>query len=138
MAWIVDTCVLLDVLEADPQFGGASATTLDGLLGDGLIVCPVTYVELAPAFECSSVLQDEFLAAAGVGWREPWTVADTATAHAAWGRFVRRRRRDGLPRRPIADVLIGAYASRFSGLVTRNAADFRALFPGLSIRVPGE
>jgi hypothetical protein len=29
MAWVVDTCVLLDVLEDDPSFGRASASTLD-------------------------------------------------------------------------------------------------------------
>lgn len=50
MTWVVDTCVVLDVLEDDPQFGRASAKLLENLLRDGLAVSPVTMVELAAAF----------------------------------------------------------------------------------------
>jgi hypothetical protein len=38
----------------------------------------------------------------------------------------------------MADVLIGVFALRFEGLVTRNAKDFSAHFPGLAIVEPGE
>jgi len=37
----------------------------------------------------------------------------------------------------ILDVLIGAYASIRSGLLTLNRADFAAVFPDLDIRSPG-
>jgi hypothetical protein len=40
------------------------------------------------------------------------------------------------PKRPIADVLIGAFASRFDGMLTRNAKDFQAVFPGLKLLEP--
>ena len=39
-------------------------------------------------------------------------------------------------KRPIADVLIGAFAMRKGGLITRNEADFRSLYPGLTIFNP--
>jgi hypothetical protein len=137
MAWAVDTCVLIDVLEADPDHGRRSAALLSRKLREGLVICPVTYVELAPAFNGSSALEEEFLAGVGVDWRQPWTWQDTIAAHRAWEAHVAGRRARSAPRRPIADVLIGAFAGRFDGLVTRNAKDFRRVFPSLPIAEPG-
>lgn len=137
MAWVVDTCMLIDVLDDDPRFGRASALTLDTYAADGLVVCPLTYAELAPAFQGNVALQDEFLDGIGVDFRQDWIWADTLLAHRAWDRHIRRKRRRSLPRRPIADVLIGAFASRFQGLLTRNATDFAALFPDLPIAQAG-
>lgn len=34
MAWVVDTCLLVDVAEADPAFGVASAALLDAKRDD--------------------------------------------------------------------------------------------------------
>ena len=81
MAWVVDTCVLIDVAEADPTFGVASAKLLDLKRSEGLTVCPVTYVELAPVFNGDQVAQEEFLFNLGVNWPEAWTQSDTEEAH---------------------------------------------------------
>jgi predicted nucleic acid-binding protein len=134
MAWVVDTCVLLDVLEDDPEFGQASAMALDSLAEDGLTICPVTYAELAPAFEGNSSLQDEFLIGVGVDFRQDWIWEDTLRTHEAWNDFIRRRRSGLVPKRPLADVLIGAFATRYQGLITRNRSDFAKIFPELPIR----
>jgi predicted nucleic acid-binding protein len=134
MAWVVDTCVLLDVLEDDPEFGQVSAMTLDSLAEDGLTICPVTYAELAPAFEGNSSLQDEFLIGVGVDFRQDWIWEDTLRTHEAWNDFIRRRRSGLVPKRPLADVLIGAFATRYQGLITRNLSDFATIFPELPIR----
>jgi predicted nucleic acid-binding protein len=134
MAWVVDTCMLIDVLEDDPQFGRSSALTLDSLAGEGLAVCPITYAELSPAFQGDTALQDEFLHGVGVDFRQEWTWADTLRAHEAWHRFIDRRRRRSLARRPLAVVLIGAFACRYQGLITRNAEDFASIFPGLTLK----
>ncbi|HUF79363.1 MAG TPA: PIN domain-containing protein [Thermoanaerobaculia bacterium] len=136
MTWVVDASVLIDVLEDDPELGESSARTLENLAVDGLTICPVTYVELAPAFEGSRDLQEEFLAGVGVRLTEGWTRDDTVAAFAAWYAHVQRRRRDPGPRRPVADILIGAFAQRFKGLVTRNEDHFRPAFPLLKIRTP--
>lgn len=136
MAWVVDTCVLLDVLEDDPAFGAASAELLEKLLADGLEVCPVTFAELASAFAGDRGLQEEFLAGVGVSLPPVWQEDDTLAAHQGWARHVCRKRRGGVPRRPLADVLIGAHATRRSGLVTRNPGDFRPIFPELRVAVP--
>ena len=42
MAWVVDTCLLIDVAEADPTFGVASARLLDSKRANGLAICPAT------------------------------------------------------------------------------------------------
>ncbi len=136
MAWVVDTCVLIDILEDDPQFGRASALSLDTHASDGLVVCPISYAELAPAFGGDPALQDEFLSGVGADYRQDWTWDDTLGAHEAWERFIRRRRAGLLPKRPLADILIGAFASRHGGLITRNPDDFKSVFPDLPLRVP--
>ena len=66
MPWVVDTCVLIDVLKGDPEFGASSAGLLERLLAEGLEISPVTYAELAPAFGSDRALQDDFLARANV------------------------------------------------------------------------
>jgi hypothetical protein len=136
VTWVVDTAVLIDVLEDDPEFAEASAAMLELLAPEGLAICPITYAELAPAFEGSRALQEEFLAGAGVDFAEDWTHRDTIAAFEAWHAHVQRRRRGEGPRRPIADILIGAFAQRFQGLVTRNPEHFRPGFPELEIRNP--
>ncbi len=136
MAWVVDTCVLIDVLDEDPTFGVVSAQTLEACAEAGLVICPMTYTELAPAFQADRSLQDEFLSGVGVDFRQDWTWADTLRAHEAWAEFVQRRRSGGLSKRPLADILIGAFAARFEGLITRNGDDFTPIFPTLRLRVP--
>lgn len=136
MAWVVDSSVLIDVMAADPVFGLASATTLNRCLHEGLVICPLTYVELAPAFGGSRSLQDEFLSGVGVDIDESWTTEDTVKAHAAWNSHVMRRRNSQGTKRPLADILIGSFAQRFQGLITRNPGDFRAAFPDLHLNVP--
>lgn len=134
MAWGVDTCVVLDILEADPAHGAASAALVDRFALAGLVVCPVTYIELAPAFDGDRAREDFFLEQINIDFRESWTRRDTENAHAAWHRHVQARRRGKSARRPVADILIGSFAERFEGLLTRNPGDFKAVFPKLAMQ----
>jgi predicted nucleic acid-binding protein len=134
--WVVDTCVVLDVFEHDPQFGLVSARLLEKLLVDGLAVSPVTFVELSAAFDGDLAEQKRFLEQAGISHTEAWTLADTEAAHHAWNAYVQSRRAGKIPKRPVADILIGGFAMRKQGLITRNSADFRRWFPKLLIREP--
>jgi predicted nucleic acid-binding protein len=61
---------------------------------------------------------------------------EVRAAHRAWNAYVHARRSARVPRRPVADLLIGGFALNRDGLVTRNAADFQSLFPKLVIREP--
>ena len=136
MAWVVDTCLLIDVAEADPRFGVPSAQLLDRQRPAGLVICPVSDVELAPVFNADEALQQQFLQNLAVSGQEPWTPADTRAARLAWHQYVNRRRAGPVPKRPLADILIGAFALRHQGILTRNATDFRQCFPALKIIVP--
>lgn len=136
--WIIDTCVILDVFENDPQFGFSSARCLTRLLPEGLGVSPLTMVELSVAFSGRMLEQKWFLDQAGISYSEPWTTVDTEAAHTAWNLHVVKRRRSPtkLPKRPLPDILIGGYAANRSGLVTRNPSDFVPWFPRLRIIDP--
>ena len=136
MSWVVDTCVLIDVLEDDPSFGKISAKCLQSMLKDGLVVAPISYIELAPAFMGNLEIQDDFLDKMIVGYDEPWTWQDTIAAHTHWARYVEQKRNGNVSKRPVADIIIGAFALRFNGLITRNDKDFRKIFPELKIVVP--
>jgi predicted nucleic acid-binding protein len=134
--WVVDTCVVLDVFENDPQFGKVSATLLEKLMPSGLAVSPVTMIELSAAFDGDIEEQKRFLEGAGISHSEAWTAVDIEASHKAWNAYVSSRRSDKVPKRPIADILIGGFAANRSGLVTRNPSDFRRWFPRLVIREP--
>ena len=132
----MDTCVIIDVLEGDPEFGRDSARLLDKMAGEGLTVCPISYIELAPAFLGDGRRQNEFLSKIGVQYTVPWDWKDTQRAHKAWERYVNRRRDRQISKRPIADILIGSFAAGRKGLLTRNPDDFNLIFPSLKILPP--
>jgi predicted nucleic acid-binding protein len=136
MSWVVDTCIVLDVLEDDPEFGLPSARLLQERLSEGLIISPVTHIELSPAFGGDLLEQKRFLDQAGIAYIGPWSVADTEAAHLAWHSHVLARRSGTIAKRPVADILIGAFASNRLGLITRNPRDFRPTFPNLPILEP--
>jgi len=50
--------------------------------------------------------------------------------------YLQQKRQRTAGKRPVADILIGAFALRHSGLLTRNGTDFRARFPGLVMAGP--
>ena len=137
MPWIVDSCVLLDVAIKDETWGVVSAKVLDSVLAEGLVVCPVSVVEIAPQFhgEVEEVLR--FLAMMGVEDSSSWLDTDTRTAARAWSKYVSARHgHSPPPKRPVADLLIGAFAARFGQLVTRNPGHFQPWYPQLRILDP--
>ena len=132
MAWVIDTSVLLDIRLPDPVFGAASAACLHKHRPDGLTLCPVSYVELAPAFGGDHALLQAFLAQLGVEWREHWRWRDTQVACQKWTAYTAQKRAGITPKRFAVDVLIEAFASRFQGLITRNPRHF----PTVPVVVP--
>jgi len=136
VSMVVDTCVILDVLERDPVFGMASAEAIDHHSDDGLIISPMTYVELSPAFLGDEARERNFLFEIGIDLPPGVSDEDLSIAAAAWNRHIQRKRSGKAARRPVADVMIGALAQANDGLITRNADDFRALFPSLNIVTP--
>ena len=136
MSWLVDSCVLLDVLDSDSAFSRSSATIIDDMVAEGLFISPVTAVEIAPAFLGDSERQDHFLWEIGVSISDRWDDVAQHAAQAAWAAHIAAKRRGLASKRPVADILIGALALRHDGLITRNYDDFHRHFPSLNIMVP--
>lgn len=133
--WVVDTCIAIDVADEDPTFGVGSANCLAAHLERGLVISPVSYVELAPVFAGSQRELDRFLAMAGILVGD-FTADDVRAAFVAWNRHISGRRAGRAARRPVADALIGALALRHEGLITRNGGDFASFYPRITIVDP--
>jgi predicted nucleic acid-binding protein len=126
--WVVDTCVLLDLVHGTDQ---QAANAEEALTKAGpLVICPVTLIELGPTFPDPGKLRD-FLLDYNVDASDPFTPEDAEVGREAWQRIIAQRRATGSPRRPIADILIGAFALRRQGIITRNSHEFTQLFPSL-------
>ena len=61
MTWVVDTCVILDILDGKSKFAEKSSQALQSKMDDVLVVAPISYVELSPAFNGDVRAQNEFL-----------------------------------------------------------------------------
>ena len=127
LPWVVDTSVLLDICSADPEFSKTSAACLAKYVSEGLVLSPISYVELAPAFLGRTALQEKFLAEVGVKWPTSWTLDDTRAAHGLWASHVEKQRTGHAGKRPVADVIIEAFVKRFRGLITRNPRHFTTI-----------
>jgi predicted nucleic acid-binding protein len=137
MPWVIDSCIVLDVALNDVQFGRSSAQMIELLRQkDSLLICPVSLVEVAPFFGGELRAVREFAHLMGVESHELWGEDDTREAAMAWTRQVRLKRENQVQPRPVADVLIGAFALRRGGLVTRNPNHFKKVFPGLKVQIP--
>ena len=136
MTWVVDTCVLIDILKADPAFSKMSSQALQLKMDDDLVIAPITYVELAPAFRGDVAAQNEFLNALWIRYDFGGSRDAVLAAYKAWYEHVLRKRSGMEGKRPVADVMIGAHALSKGGVITRNEADFRTLYPSLEIFNP--
>jgi predicted nucleic acid-binding protein len=128
MTIAVDTNVLLDVIESNPQFAAQSQEWIDIALSRGdVIICAVVYGELVPSFD-SKVDMDARLRAIGVAL----SPIDDAIAYEAGLRW-RRYRQSGGPRaRLLPDFLIGAHALVSANtFLTRDQGFYRSYFPEL-------
>ena len=136
MIWVVDTCIILDILDRHAEFAKSSSLAIQSKLDDVLTIAPISYVELAPAFNGDIVEQNAFLDGMWIQHDFGGSEETVLAAHKAWYEHVQHKRLGGVPKRPIADILIGAYAMQRGGLITRNETDFKTLYPNLTIFNP--
>ena len=130
---LFDTNVLLDIATADAMWFKWSEGQVRAALVQGLIlVNPITYAELAPAFATQFDL-DRWLDPA-VFQRVPLPFAAGWSAAQA---FVKYRRAGGTKSSPLPDFYIGAHAEAEGlTLATRDGTRYRTYFPGVALITP--
>ena len=130
---LVDSNVLLDILEEDPQWFAWSAEQLAAAAEQHvLIINPVIYAEVSIGFERIEELEAALPANSFERRQLPWEAAFLAGKC-----FLAYRRAGGERRSPLPDFFIGAHAA-VDGLIllTRDAGRYRTYFPRLQLIAP--
>ena len=131
---LVDTNVLVDVLQNDPQWAEWSISQLRAQAKlHALVINPVIYAEVSLSFSTLEALE-EVVHTLALALREiPWPALFLAAKA-----YAQYRRRGGSKRQVLPDFFIGAHAAveRWP-LLTRDASRFRTYFPTLEVLAPG-
>ena len=130
---LVDTCVLVDVLQNDPQWADWSIAQLRAQATlHALAINPVVYAEISLSFSTLEAL-DEVVATLGL---EVCEIPRPALFLAAKA-FAQYRRRGGSRQQVLPDFFIGAHAAVLGWpLLTRDARRFRTYFPTVDVMAP--
>jgi predicted nucleic acid-binding protein len=131
---LVDSNVILDIVTDDPEWGAWSASTLEDVGNEAvLVINPLIYAELSVGFATIEAIED---ALPPELYRRDDLPYDAAFL--AGKVFTEYRRRGGLRRSPLPDFYIGAHAA-VAGfrLLTREATRYRTYFPTLQLIAPG-
>ena len=130
---LVDTNVLVDVLQDDPQWAAWSIQQLRAQASiHQLTINPVIYAEISLSFSTLEAL-DSVVAMLGLEMREIPRPALFLAAKA----YAQYRKRGGSKQQVLSDFFIGAHAAvQGWSLLTRDASRFRTYFPTLEVLAP--
>ena len=130
---LVDTNVLVDVLQDDPQWAGWSIGQLRAQAKiHELVINPVVYAELSLSFSTFESL-DRVVATMQLALRE----IPRPALFLAGKAYLQYRRRGGSKAQVLPDFFIGAHAAVEGWpLLTRDAGRFRTYFPSLEVVAP--
>ena len=130
---LVDTNVLVDVLQNDPQWADWSIAQMRAQAKlHALAINPVIYAEMSLSFSTLEALDGVVLTMA-LELREIPRPALFLAAKA----FVQYRRRGGGKAQVLPDFFIGAHAQAEGyRLLTRDAGRYRSYFPGIDLICP--
>ena len=130
---MVDTNVLVDVLQDDPQWAEWSIGQLRAQAQlHELVINPVVYAELSLSFASLESL-DRVVATLALTLRE----LPRAALFLAGKAYLQYRRRGGSKGQVLPDFFIGAHAAVEGWpLLTRDARRFRTYFPSLEVVAP--
>lgn len=130
---LVDTNVLVDVLEDDPEWADWSIGQLRKQSRvHRLVINPVIYAELSLTFSTVEAL-DEVLA----GMQLPVVEMPRSALFLAGKAFAQYRRRGGTKGNVLADFFIGAHAAVAGWpILTRDGRRYQSYFPTVNLVMP--
>lgn len=131
MITAVDTNILIDVLEPDPEYGPASRDALNSCLLEGTVVaCDVVWAEVAVAY--AHVVKELVEALNNIGIGFSALTFDSALQSAkCWYAYLQK---GGTRDRIAADFLIGGHALvQCDRLLTRDRGFYRGYFKKLEV-----
>ena len=133
MMLLVDTNVLVDVLENEPEWADWSINQLRAQSKvHPLAINPVIYAELSLTFSTVEAL-DETIGNLGLAVLE----LPRPALFLAGKAFVRYRRRGGKKSNVLADFFIGAHAAVLGcPVLTRDARRYQTYFPSVALITP--
>jgi len=133
MATLVDSNVLIDVLDSDPLWSARSAVALETAGAAGpVVINQVIYAEVSVRYEDTDELDRDLPIEDFQREQLPWPAAFLAGKA-----FAEYRRRGGRRRSPLPDFFIGGHAA-VTGLrlLTRDASRYRTYFPTVELIIP--
>lgn len=130
---VVDTNVLIDILNDHPVWAGWSAAQIAPLIAERrAILLPIVFAELAAGFATQDALERALSSLELV--REPLSWEGAFLAGKAYTLY---RKRGGAKRSPLPDFYVGAHAlSGGHALLTRDPQRYREYFPKLKVIAP--
>ena len=130
---LVDTNVLVDVLQDDPQWAEWSIGQMRAQAAlHALVINPVIYAEMSLSFSTIEAL-DDVVQTLALDLREIPRPALFLAAKA----YAQYRRRGGSKTQVLPDFFIGAHAAVEGWtLLTRDASRFRTYFPSVAVLAP--
>jgi len=130
---LVDSNVLLDILEDDPVWFDWSSMQISRCAEDSILVInPIIYAEVSIGFNRVEELEEALPADVFERRPLPWEAAFLAGKC-----FLTYRRSGGIRRSPLPDFFIGAHALvQGMILLTRDAARYQSYFPKLTLIAP--
>lgn len=134
MAILVDTNIISDVLNGDPQWLPWSKRQLERHRSGGLAINAIIFAELSvPALDLDEV--EKLLLAFHLNLLE----IPRPGLFSAGKAFARYRAGGGTKSAPLPDFFIGAHAEASSlPLITRDSARYRTYFPTVTLIAPDE
>lgn len=132
---LVDTCVFLDVVQADARWADWSQGQLEHAAEHGgLLINPIIYAELSVWYEDLQQF-DRVLADFGASFEE----LPRGALFLAGKAFRQYRARGGTRGSVLPDFFIGAHAAvRELPLLTRDTTRIRTYFPTVALLAPGK
>ena len=131
----IDTNILIDILEPDPDYGPASREVLKRCLHQGsVLACEIVWAEVTTAYSHKKEAAVDALRHMGIEYSAMTLEAALAAAD-CWAAFRKNSRhaRD----RIAADFLIGGHALvQCDRLLTRDRGFYREYFRSLTVEAP--